>query len=66
MTSRRQTKTTTYNENFYHAHRGIAKYYLYTAYKASLHCLTTLVPPVKLPAYTLLAHLLFKSVAAQD
>jgi len=35
MTDSRQSETTTYNENFYHSHRGIAKYYLHTAYNAS-------------------------------
>lgn len=66
MISRHQTKTTTYNEISHHDHCGIAKYYLYTAYKASLQCLTPPAAPVRLPVCTLLAHLLFKSMATQD
>ena len=66
MTSRRQTETTIYNKNLHHARRDIAKYYLYTTYKASLHCLTPLATPVRLPAYTPFAYLLFKSVATKD
>ncbi len=66
MTSRRHTETTTYNENLHHASRGIAKYYLYTAYKAALQCWTPPPTPVKLPVSPLPTCRLFKSVTAQD
>lgn len=66
MTSRRHTETTTYNENLHHASHSIAKYYLRTAYKAALQCLTPLAAAAKLPVSPLPARLIFKSVTAQD
>lgn len=66
MISRRQTEIKTYNEHFHHAQRGIAKYCLHIAYKAALECLTPSAALLRLPLCTLLAQLLFKSVAIQD
>ena len=48
-----------------HGHRGMAQYCPRIAYKACPRCLPLSAASLRLPAYTLFAHLLFKSAVTQ-